>query len=51
MRLFSVSRERRARIMDGIAVLLMLLLCAIIGATVLLMLCVALGASALLVVK
>ena len=51
MKLFSVSRERRARIMDAVAVLLMLLLCAVIGATVLLMLLVALGSSAGLMVK
>lgn len=36
MRLFSVSRERRARIMDGAALLLLLTLCAGLGALALL---------------
>lgn len=31
MRLFGMSRERRARIMDGLAVLLLLVTCAALG--------------------
>jgi hypothetical protein len=37
MKLFSVSRERRARMMDGLAVVLLLMLCAALGVSVLLM--------------
>lgn len=37
MRLFSVSRERRAKMMDGLAVALLLALCAVLGVATLLM--------------
>lgn len=36
MRLFAVSRERRARMMDGLAVALLLALCAALGVLTLL---------------
>ena len=37
MKLLSVSRERRARMMDGLGVALLLALCAVLGFATLLM--------------